>query len=589
MAAFFRNLLATLVGLCIFAFFGISFLIAIVSLSGQQQRIPISENSILHLKLNKPILETEKDNPFGELEFIPGQSQGNIGLKELTDAIKYAKTDDNIEGIYLETPFVFAGSATKKAIREALKDFKSSGKFVISHADIYTEGGYYVASASDEIYLHPIGNFEMNGLSANVTYFKDLFDKIGVQPEIFRVGKFKSAVEPFFRTSMSEASRLQTESFLNSINGIYLNEISSSRNIKVGELKEIIDSLLVRTPEDAVRLKLVDGLAYQDQITNILRKKVNLESEDDKLKLVSYRKYKKSIIKDNSNKDLDKIAVIVAQGEIIYGKSHDDKVGSTTISEEIRKARKDDDVKAIILRVNSPGGSMLGSDIIWREIELAKKEKPVIASMSDLAASGGYYISSGCDTIVAEPNTITGSIGIFGILFNAQELLNDKLGITFSTVKTAPFADMGSTTRPMTAEEKKIMQAQIDRGYEIFTSLVSKGRRMSIDRVKEYAEGRVWTGEQAQKRGLVDIIGGMNTAIDIAAQKAELGKGEYKVEFYPPSRTFFEELIQSYNDDTELALIQKHAGEYAPYIKQIKSMKEMKGIQARLPYILEID
>ena len=572
---FLRNVLATIVG--IFAFIFLSIIVVAIIGAFAEDGITIKESSILHIKLNKPIKERAQEDPFSEV--MVGFS-GNLGLIDMVEAIENAKTDDKIKGIYLEPDYPMAGFASLEAIRNALVDFKESGKFITAYSEVYTEAGYYLASVADNIYMNPRGMFELNGLSANLTFFKGTFDKLGIEPEIFRVGDFKSAVEPFIRKDMSEANELQMNSILNSLYTHYLENVAAARSIPVATLQTLSDSMVVRKPEEALRNKLVTGVKYFDEVLAEFRTQLELE-EDDKINFVGIGKYQKSIDKKNSSKN--RIAVIVAQGDIVSGKGDGQSIGSDKFAKLIRKARENDKVKAIVLRVNSGGGGVIASDVIWREMMLAKDKKPVIASMGDYAASGGYYISMAADKVVAEPNTITGSIGIFMMLFNMEKFLEDKIGITHDVVKTGEYSDIITVTRSLNDAERAIFQQSTNEGYEDFTSKVAKARNMSIADVKKIASGRVWTGLQAKENGLVDEIGGLDKAIALAAEAAEISD-DYKLRYYPAKKDFLEQIKEELGGGLEEKMMQKQMGDLYPLAKQIKTLKSYEGVQARLPF-----
>ncbi|MCG8477090.1 MAG: signal peptide peptidase SppA [Cytophagales bacterium] len=584
--AFLRNLLATIVGLLVFSILCIVFFFGFVALVSRPSKPVVAANSVLYMNLDQPILEQSREDPLAELELFPNQ-HSYLGLINIKKAISKAKTDEKISGIFLNVSHVMAGSSTKKAIRDALLDFKESGKFVIAYSSAMSEGAYYLNSAADQIFCAPEGGVEFNGLKAEIAFFKGLFDKLGIEPEVFRVGKFKSAIEPFILTEMSEANRLQTSSFLESLNEIYLKEIAASRKKKYEEIKDISDNMLIRSIGDGVNLGMLDGAKYYDEVLDILKEKTGTE-EGKKLKSISLQDYI-SAVSGNKKRKKDRIAVIVAQGEIVQGKSRDGKIGDKSLAQLLRKVRDNDKIKAVVLRVNSPGGSALASDNIWREVQRVKEKKPIIASMSDLAASGGYYISMGCDTIVAQPNTLTGSIGIFGLMFNPHKFLSEKIGITASTVKTGEYSDLGNPFRKMTQSERNIIQKQVEHGYETFTSKAAAGRHLALDRLLEVAEGRVWTGEQAQKIGLVDVLGNMDDALRIAAEKASLEEGNYSLTVYPKPKSVFEELMSNYSQGLESRILGDKFKDYMPLIHKLEEAKSYEGINARLPYKLVIE
>ena len=579
---FLRNLLATLVGLFIFSIIVVIFIMAFATLATSEEEVTVKENSVLHIKLNKPIDERAFQDPFNEL--FTGYSS-NIGLIELIESIHDAKDNDKIKGIYLESGIPMGGFASLEAIRNALEDFRTSGKFISSYAEIYTEGGYYLASTADDIYLNPRGYFELNGIGANVAFLKGMFDKLEIEPEIFRVGDFKSAVEPLIRKDMSDENRQQLDALLNSIYDHYLDKVANSRSIPVEKLTVISDSMLARTPEHALEAELITGLKYFDEVLDDLKNKLELE-EDDKINFIGFERYHKSISKKNTSKN--RVAVIIGSGEITGGKGDNSTIGSTSFAKEIRKARKDDKVKAVVIRVNSPGGSALASDVIWREIMLTKEVKPVIASMSDYAASGGYYMAMGCDTIVAEPSTITGSIGIFLTMFNLEKFLDHKLGITTDVVNTGEYTDLYTFTRGLSEGERHIIQSNVNEGYEDFVTKAADNRNMTVEDLKKIASGRIWSGKQALENGLVDKLGGLNDAIDLAVNAAGIAD-DYKVRYYPRQKNFIEQLKDEFSSDLESKLLKYETGDLYPLIKQIKSLENLKGMQARMLYEITLE
>jgi protease-4 len=580
---FLRNLLATIVGLFVFCFIMVMALVIIASLAGQEQTVEISSNSILHLKTDRQILEREREDPLEGLGLIPGVEHGAIGLIELKEAIEHAKDDDKIKGIWLESPMLMTGYASAHAIRQSLLDFKESGKFIVAASEYYTEGGYYLASCADEIIANPdYGFLELNGINIEVTYFKGTLDKLGIEPYIFRAGDYKDAVEPFMRKDMSEASREHLSSLIEDIHKNFLTDISESRGIDYNTLRNISDSALVRTAADALHHQLVDRLAYHDEVVDLFRERLEIE-EDEDLPLVSYRKYKDTYQHSNASKN--RIAVIVANGQIMGGKGDDQTIGSDTFAKEIREARESDGIKAIVLRINSPGGSASASDIIWREIVLAAREKPVIASLGDMAASGGYYMAMACDTIVTMPNTITGSIGAFGMFFNAGEFLEDKLGITTDNVKTGTFSDLYSLTQPKSEYELNIFQQQIEHVYETFLSKAAEGRSLPKESIATVASGRVWTGQQAVDNQLADVIGELDDAVKLAAEKAGIAD-DYRVRYYPVQKSPIEELLTSLSGEYEAAVLKGRLGSFYPYYHQAQKALDMQGIQMRLPFEL---
>ncbi len=588
MLKFFRGVLATIVGLILFSLLALIVGSAIIgSLASKEDEVEVSENSVLHLQLNKPIVERESGIPITPFDVLPGAEGGVQGLVEILESIKHAKDDEKIKGIYLDAQFVVAGFATLKEIRDALEDFKASGKWIVAYNEIYTEKDYYLASVANELYLNPVGSLELNGLVQEVVFFKGLLDKLEIEPQVFRVGEFKSAVEPFTRTEMSEASREQTNAFLNNIYAVFLEEVSRSRGIDRNELERISDEMLIRSANDAARYKVVDKLAYYDEVMDSMRQKLGIEEEDTQIDFIKYGKYKKSIKSEGGG--TDRIAVIIASGNIVSGEGDNQSIGSDKFAKEIRDARLNDRVKAVVLRINSPGGSALASDVIWREVQLTSKVKPIIASMSDVAASGGYYMAMACDTIVAQPNTITGSIGIFGMIPNVKGFLNDKLGITTESIETGELSNLYKVTSPLTEFERSIIQNSIEEGYESFTRKAAAGRGMSLDALLEVASGRVWSGIEAKDRNLVDVLGSFDDAIRIAAAKAGLEEGNYRLRYYPEQKSFMEQIVEKLEGNVEARMLEAQLGVLAPYAKQLQELKHYTGIQARMPYDLIIE
>ncbi|WP_194975181.1 signal peptide peptidase SppA [Aquiflexum lacus] len=583
---FLGNVLAVIVGLLIFSvmsFFILAGIIAVVSSS--EDEVKIKENTVLVLNLEGRILveRTSEDDPdFSSFSLLGGVP--NIGLISLKKAVQTAKEDENVKGIFLKAGTFVAGQAGMKEFRDVLLDFKESGKFIVSYGEYYSEGGYYMSSVADEIYINPSGLMEFNGFAAEIMFFKGMFEKLEVEPQIFRVGDFKSAVEPFILEKMSPENRLQTESLLNDLNQTLLQEVGDSRGISLEQISEISSKMLVRKTKDAVDYKLVDGLWYEDQVMDLLKEKLGLK-EDEKVNTINITKINQSA-KTKNRLSKNRIAVIVAEGDIMSGEM-DGTIGSDKFKEEIKKARLNKDIKAIVLRINSPGGSALASEVIWRELEEAKKEKPLIASMGEVAASGGYYIAAGADTIVAQPNTITGSIGIFALWFNAQGLLNNKLGITTDVVKTGEFSDFLSPTRKVSEMEKAIFQGQVEEGYDIFLSRVAEGRNKSKEDIMKVASGRVWTGNQARQNGLVDVLGSLEDAIQIAANKAQVSD-DFRIVYYPQEKPWFERFLGQFSNDVQVFYQKQKLGSLYPIFQQFENIKKYEGLMVRMPYDLNI-
>lgn len=574
---FLRNLLATIVGLFVFTLLMFFILIIIASAGSGDKLVKLEDNTVLHLKLNKPILEREVENPFEGLPIF-SKLEGGIGLMEFKEAIKNAAEDDKVKGILLETPYLMAGISTTGEMRDALEEFKESGKFIYSYSEMYTEGAYYLASVADEIYLNPdFSMLEFNGLNIESVYFKGLFEKLEIEPITFKVGDYKSISEPFDRKNMSAGVKKRYTELLNLIHGNLLTKVALSRSMTFDEVKNISDSALVNLESDAVTFGLVDKLAYRDEVIDLIKDELEIDEEKD-INFVSYKKYRKSF--KNSSTSKNRIAVIMASGNIVPGKGDNNNIGSAKYAKEIKQAADNDRIKAIVIRINSGGGSALASDVMWREIKLASEKKPVIASMSDVAASGGYYMAMACDTILAQPNTITGSIGVFAMIFNIKDFLENKLGITTDNVKTGHFSDLYSMTGPLNEFEKKYIQKGTDQAYKAFISKAAADRSMEIDEMEPFASGRIWTGDEALENGLIDILGDLDDAIAIAAEKAGVAE-DYRIRVYPILKDPFEELLQALTGDYETSVLSEKLGVFYPYVQSLETLKELQGIQAR--------
>lgn len=597
---FFTSCLGTIIGLGILIGIGVATGVAIGSGSEVEG---VKPNTVLKIEFDEPTPELTNNVAQGQFD-VEAMFAKNIGLQDMSRLLDKASNDDDIKGIYLDLSNVPLGWATTKVLRNKLIEFKAKGKFITAYTTMYNQKSYYLASVADSVYLHPQGGFSFTGFAAQLTYFKGLMDKMGVTAQIFYAGKFKSATEPFRRTDMSEANRKQVTTFLSGMYDIYLDGLSESRGVPATELYRIANGALIRTPKDAVQYKLVDGLKYKDEVIDELRSKVGT-AKDDKLEVVSIEKYY-SIHKDdlNPSKEDNQIAVIYAEGSIVDGQGEKGSIGGDKYAAEIRKIRKKENVKAIVLRVNSGGGSALASDIIWRELEMAKKQGiKVVTSMGDVAASGGYYIASNSDIIFAENNTITGSIGVFGMIPNVRGLLEDHMGITMDTVKIGKYSLMSSGSSlfyEFNEDEKQIIQQSVDDVYTVFKTRVSEGRGMSMADVDSVAQGRVWLGNTAKEIGLVDEMGGLEDAIISVAKLASLEK--YSVVDYPKAKSFedkIEEFLSGEKDEgvnTKAALLQEiknsmtgtDIAELQEVIEAAQQIKEMKGIQTRLPYQLNI-
>ncbi|KAB2871974.1 MAG: signal peptide peptidase SppA [Bacteroidales bacterium] len=586
MKNFFKHLLITILGVFIsllLLFFVMIGVIGAMVSSGDKETV-IKENSILYVDFNQEIVDRASDNPFKGFDFMSMQPQSSMGLNKILKAIEGAKEDPNIKGIFMEIDAVGAGAATVEEIRDALIDFKTSGKFIISYSDTYSQKAYYLATVSDKVYLNPEGMVEWMGLRSEIMFFKGALEKLGVEPQILRHGKFKSAVEPFMLDKMSPENREQTLTYMGSIWNHWVDGISKARNVSVEELNRLANDMEIFNGKSCINNKLVDSLIYKDQLIDKLKGLTETPEKED-LKTVTLAQYFKAPAK-KAKFSKDKIAVIYAQGEIGMGEGSDDAIGSDGISRAIRKARRDSTIKAIVFRVNSPGGSALASEVIWREVELANKVKPVIVSMGDVAASGGYYIAAPATTIMASPTTITGSIGVFGLFFNLQNVMNKKLGINVDVVKTNDHADFFSQFRPMTAEEKAVGQKFIEETYQTFIGHVAEGRGLEVEKVDEIGQGRVWSGVNAKDIKLVDEFGGLNAAIKLAAEKAKVEK--YRLVELPEQKDPFQEIIKGMTGEAKAFFLKDELGVTYKHYNRIKSMLNNQGVQARIPYDVEV-
>jgi len=541
-------------------------------------------NSILKLSFAGAIKDRESSHMEKTFSKFSGNESG-MGLNVIMENLEKAKSDTAIKGVYLNFSGLMAGRSALQDIRKSVMDFKKSGKFVYAYAENYSQSEYYIASAADKVFLNPQGGLDWKGLSMNLMFFKGSLEKLGIEMTIYRHGKFKSAIEPFILDKMSDANRLQAETFLNSIWNSMLVDVASSRKTSVTVLNKLANELAINFPHDAVSYKLVDQLAYEDEVLSELKSRVRIK-EKDKLNFVSHDKYANYKPK-GAYFGREKIAVIYAVGSIGSGEGSDDEIGSDRLSKAIKDARLDENVKAIVLRVNSPGGSALASDVIWREVKLANKAKPVIVSMGDLAASGGYYISCAADRIFAQPNTITGSIGVFGMVPNMKKAFEEKLGITIDTINTNKYSDLMSTFRGATPTESVFIQKSVESVYDVFIGRVAEGRKMSKDQVDSIGQGRVWSGSDALKINLVDELGGLPEAIAYAAKKAKLK--EYRTEELPLQKNPLDELFGKAEVDAETRVMKKSLGANYIYLKQVRSIVNSKGVQVRLPYEIIIN
>lgn len=578
MKIFFKSFLGSLLALFVFFIIGFFLLIGIAASFSKEEPTVIASNAVLVVDLSNEYLEQVQSDPFTEL--MNKKNGKSPSLSELVHLIQYAKKDDAIKGIYIKCQQNPNGYAASEEIRKALEDFKSSKKFVIAYAETITQKAYMVANIADAVYAHPQGGIEWNGFSYESVFLKGLLDKLEIQPQVFYAGKFKSATEPFRYTQMSEANKLQTNIWLGGLYDQFLSNTATARNMNKDSLRLWANQGSIQTAFDATKYKLVDALMYDDQVKKVISKKLKQADSKD-IAFVSLGEYASAVAIRGTGSG--KVAVVYANGDVVMGKNQQDAIASDDFRVLLQKIRKDDNIDAVVLRVNSPGGSALASDIIWREIDLLKKEKPVVVSMGDVAASGGFYIACGADSIFANAGTITGSIGVFSVIPNVKGLMNNKLGIHFDGVKTGQFADMPSTTRPLNATEQRFMQAGVDSIYQGFKSRVAAGRKKSIEYIDSIAQGRVWIGADAIKIGLVDRIGTLDDAIASAAKMAKL-KG-YGVKTYPETKSFIETFIEDYKETAKIKAIKEEIGDKQfELYKEIKSVQQMMGApQTRLP------
>lgn len=591
---FFKTFLAAF--LAIFAVVGATILIlgigitsAIVS-GEDSQKVNVKDKSILHLKLGGELVESAANEDFDISRFIPGADATNkVGLYQAIRAIQAAKEDDKIKGIYIQPEMTFSGGwASLKALRDAIIDFKTSGKFIVAYAQVYTEKSYYLASVADKVYLSPPGIMELNGLVSNPMFYTGMFEKLEITPKVYRVGKFKSFVEPYFLKEMSEASKLQTKAYLDDIWTVFAEEVAKSRKMTRQDIDNLASTLVFAEGRDLPQTHLIDEAIFEDQMNEKLKELTGIEKKE-KLRLVTLKKYE-TTVKEKNEDAKNKIAVIIAEGQINVGKSSDGTIGSETLIKQLREAREDENVKAVVLRVNSPGGSALASDEINREVELTKAVKPVVASMGDLAASGGYYISANADYIMAEKNTITGSIGIFGLMFNTQKLFNNKLGLTFDEVETHPNADFLNPNLPSDPIHDSIMQHYVTKGYGNFLHVVKTGRKfadtLAVDAI---AQGRVWSGMSAIGIKLIDSFGNLDSAIVKAAKLANLSKDDYRVSLIPKAKSKIEAIFEKGSEAMyQNAIAKEPLHEELQMLRKVKQHFPQSGVYMLMPMELDI-
>ncbi|MEO8590117.1 MAG: signal peptide peptidase SppA [Flavobacteriales bacterium] len=599
MRQFLKFMLASMIGTLLIGFVLVVVFIGMLaalgaSFASEGKPTTVEDGSVLHLTLDEEIVDRGDKNQFN-LDFGPFKQEGRLGLNNILASLEHAKTDDHIEGIFLDLSSVSTGFATLREIRQKLMEFrKESGKPVVAYAEFYTQGAYYLATAADAVYLQPKGELDYRGLRSEYMFFKGMFEKLDIDVQFIRGSnnKFKSFGEVYTEDHMSDANRQQVRLIMDGLWSDHLAAVSEQRKIEPARLNMIADSLLVNNAEAAARLGLIDGVKYRDEVLDILKERMGLDA-DKKIEFAELGQYARSFHghgkggEEKKKKDEGKLAIIYAQGGISSGESDDGTIGSTSLAETIREAREDSTIKAIVLRVNSPGGSGLASDVIWREVKLATAVKPVVVSMGDVAASGGYYISAAATKIYAEPTTITGSIGVFGIIPNMQGFFKNKLGITFDGTKTHHYADMLTVSRPLSEDEKRIIQSYVDEFYDGFKERVAEGRHMTVAQVDSIGQGRVWTGIDAKANGLVDELGGLEDAVKAAAALA--GMTEYDEVELPRQKAIIEQIMEDLNGQARMWVASEFLGEDVQMLNQYRraiEVKQQMGIQARMPFDL---
>ncbi|HPD64475.1 MAG TPA: signal peptide peptidase SppA [Bacteroidia bacterium] len=596
MKGFFKYVFASMIGFVlayiVIAIIMFSIIMGTVShythkLSKSEKEVVIKEGSVLMINLNQPLMERTDNMPFSEFSFFDEENFPS-GLKEMMDKIEKAKTDDKIKGIYLNLGIQMSPLCMLNELRNELIDFKKSGKFIYAYAEILTNGTYYLASVADKIYMQPEGIAMITGFNNENVYLKGLFEKLDIQPTLIRAGNYKSAGETFTRSDMSPYDRKQMEDYLYAVYNQFITEICQARKISNDSLKNAIDGLKIHNADDALKYRLIDGLAYKDEFIDFIKKEVYPKKDPSKVKinLVKITSYY-AASKEKKDYTKDKIALIYAVGNIGTGEGDYQNIGSESLSRALRQAREDEDVKAIVLRINSPGGGALPSDVIWREVKLAADKKPLVVSMGSLAASGGYYIAAPADSILADPFTITGSIGVFGLHLNLENFWKNKLGITFDRVKTSKNADFSNFNRPLSPEEKAILEYYVNDTYSEFKKRVADGRKLDMAFVDSIAQGHIYTGTQALKIGLVDKIGGLNDALEMAARMAKIDN--YRLKVLPKYKGFLQNFGLSVSGAKAWVLRLLLGNEDYQMFKKLKEVPEMKGgIYMLMTYSLTI-
>jgi protease-4 len=583
MRSFLKSFFAALLALFVFCLLSVFIVIGLIASASSSDKPNIGSKGVLLLDLTKTYKEQSIENPFAML--TNSEESEMPSLYDVIRMIHYAKNDSAIKGIYIQCSNNPNGYAASEELRKAVIDFKLSKKFVVAYGETITQKGYYIGSAADKVYCHPQGGLEWSGFSNNMLYLKGMLDRLEIQPQIFYAGKFKSATEPLRETQMTEANRLQTSVWLGDLYNRFLYDVAETRKLDTAVIRQLAVSGSIQNAQNALNNHLVDGLKYDDELKAELTHRL-VKAENTTINFVDLNDYVKAAdFKQNGD---EKIAVVYASGDIVSGKGDNESVGSDAFRTVLRQIRLDKDIKAVVFRVNSPGGSSLASDVIWREISLLRKVKPVVVSMGDVAASGGYYIACNADSVFADANTITGSIGVFSILPNFQSFFKNKLGISFDGVKTGPYADLGNSTRPLTETEKRFMQNAVDTTYHTFKSRVAVGRKKDLMYIDSIAQGRVWTGSRAISVGLVDRIGTMQDAVNCAVGMAKLKS--YRIKEYPQKKNFLEQILENYKKTVKVNLIKEEIGskEYN-MLQQLKQVKNMFGEpQSRLPFMMDL-
>lgn len=584
MAQFFKYFFASLLALFVFLLLLVFLLVGLAGALASKEQVVLDPHSVLYLDLSQSIQEQSRDNPFRRL--TGADEEETPGLYDILQMIRFAKTDDQVDGIYLKCGGDANGFATNEEIRNALKNFKESGKFIIAFGEAVPQKAYHVANIADKIYVHPKGGLDWKGLGIQYIFFKKALDKLEIEPQIFYAGKFKSATEPFRAEQMTEANKLQSKVLLDDLYNYFIDQCARARKLDTSSLKQLAFSHAVNVAQDALNAGLVDGLRYEDEVKEEIRRKTGAASIED-IHFVSFARYAEAV-NFKGGKGTDRIALIYAQGDIVDGSGGEDQIGGDRFRKYIRQARLDKKVKAIVIRINSGGGSAMASENMWREISLAKKDKPVVVSYGDVAASGGYYMACNADSIFALPNTITGSIGVFSIIPNLQGFFKDKLGVTFDGVETSPYANSPSIAEPLTDAEKRFLQQDVDSIYHTFLTRVADGRKLTIAQVDTIAQGRVWAGSRAIAIGLVDRIGGISEAMSAAAKLS--GLKEYRVKEYPEELNLLDKLTGAYKKNVQMKSLQQELGQdFSRYYREWQAIRSTIGTaQAKMPATLII-